>query len=85
MDVPCDHKPVSGQKRTKKHLTVELLTASSGCANRVRSVAPKKEEEGLAEGKVAWNSSAYETAGHWMERHGIKPYEGPTSKRHVNY
>lgn len=39
-------------------------------------ISGTKEKEGLAEGKVAWNSSAYETAGHWMERHGIKPYEG---------
>ncbi|MFJ2042163.1 hypothetical protein ACIOBL_01095 [Paenibacillus taichungensis] len=35
-----------------------------------------KEKEGLAEGKVAWNSSAYETSGCWMKRQGIEPFEG---------
>lgn len=35
-----------------------------------------KEKEGLAEGKIAWNSSAYETTGYWMKRQGIEPFEG---------
>lgn len=43
-------------------------------------ISGTKEKEGLAEGKVAWNSSAYETAGHWMERHGIKPFEGSVAE-----
>lgn len=39
-------------------------------------ISGTKEKEGLVEGKVAWNSSAYETADHWMQRHGITPFEG---------
>ncbi|QOS78279.1 hypothetical protein JNUCC31_26770 [Paenibacillus sp. JNUCC31] len=39
-----------------------------------------KEKEDLAEGKVAWNSSAYETSGHWMKRQGIEPFEGSVAE-----
>ncbi|MGG4401366.1 hypothetical protein ABEW61_14685 [Paenibacillus amylolyticus] len=62
-----------GAKEDKKTFDRGLLDLQ-GCAAIV--ISGTKEKEGLAEGKVAWNSSAYETAGHWMERHGIKPYEG---------
>ncbi|KQY83050.1 hypothetical protein ASD24_12230 [Paenibacillus sp. Root52] len=39
-------------------------------------ISGTKEKEGLEEGKVAWNSSAYETTGHWMNSHGVRPFSG---------
>jgi len=60
-------------KEDKKAFDQGLLDLQSKTAIVISGT---KEKEGLAEGKVAWNSSAYETTRHWMERQGIKPFEG---------
>ncbi|WP_336761176.1 AlkZ-related protein [Paenibacillus sp. USHLN196] len=66
-----------GAKEDKKTFDRGLLDLQ-GCAAIV--ISGTKEKEGLAEGKVAWNSSAYETAGQWMKRHGIEPFEGSVAE-----
>ncbi|WP_315795268.1 hypothetical protein [Paenibacillus sp. BIC5C1] len=62
-----------GAKEDKKAFDQGLLDLQSMCAI---VICGTKEKEGLAEGKVAWNSSAYETSGYWMKRQGIEPFEG---------
>ncbi|MGW7160411.1 AlkZ-related protein [Paenibacillus taichungensis] len=62
-----------GAKEDKKAFDQGLLDLQSMCAI---VICGTKEKEGLAEGKVAWNSSAYETSGCWMKRQGIEPFEG---------
>ncbi|MGF9695494.1 MULTISPECIES: AlkZ-related protein [Paenibacillus] len=62
-----------GAKEDKKAFDQGLLDLQSSTAIVISGT---KEKEGLAEGKVAWNSSSYETAGHWMSRQGIEPFEG---------
>jgi hypothetical protein len=66
-----------GTKEDKKTFDRGLLDLQ-GCSAIV--ISGTKEKEGLAEGKVAWNSSAYETAGQWMKRHGIDPFEGSVAE-----
>lgn len=66
-----------GAKEDKKAFDRGLLDLQGSAAIVISGT---KEKEGLAEGKVAWNSSAYETAGHWMKRHGIKPFEGSVAE-----
>jgi hypothetical protein len=62
-----------GAKEDKKAFDQGLLDLQSMCAI---VICGTKEKEGLAEGKVAWNSSAYETSGYWMKHQGIEPFEG---------
>ncbi|MFS0869786.1 hypothetical protein [Paenibacillus xylanilyticus] len=62
-----------GAKEDKKAFDQGLLDLQSSTAIVISGT---KEKEGLAEGKVAWNSSSYETAGHWMSRQGIERFEG---------
>ncbi|PQP80116.1 hypothetical protein C0Q44_29255 [Paenibacillus sp. PCH8] len=66
-----------GAKEDKKAFDRGLLDLQGHAAIVISGT---KEKEGLAEGKVAWNSSAYETAGHWMKRHGIKSFEGSATE-----
>lgn len=62
-----------GAKEDKKAFDQGLLDLQGSTAIVISGT---KEKEGLEEGKVAWNSSAYETAGHWMSRQGIEPFNG---------
>lgn len=62
-----------GAKEDKKAFDQGLLDLQGSTAIVISGT---KEKEGLAEGKVAWNSSSYETAGHWMSRQGIEPFNG---------
>ncbi|RAW17325.1 hypothetical protein DC345_08305 [Paenibacillus taichungensis] len=62
-----------GAKEDKKAFDQGLLDLQSMGAI---VICGTKEKEGLAEGKVAWNSSAYETSDYWMKRQGIEPFEG---------